>query len=233
MNETISISIKRDDVADVNCKHPDGINRDFMWVMGESKTTIGEYPTRMTRPLKIRGASIKATQSIFTCRPEIYENTICCRVIAKIRLNNVTSANATTTIEQEIHTSSVSSSANVLSATATPVITSQAAQISSLYETSFPNVTPGAFTSFRTATISATVSASAVLLLSVGAAAIIALKRKQLSGEFTANDSSDYFLDVKEQQIWNGSKIIPIKCLLIGKSLGERNIDNCLEKLQN
>ena len=98
--------------------------------------------------------------------------------------------------------------------------------------TLFQNASSIAYSSFRTATISATVSATAVLLFSVGAAVIIALKRKRLSDKYIASDSSDnlaYLLDLKEQQVWNGSEIIPIDCLLIGKSLGERNIDNRLE----
>ncbi|XP_065835340.1 fibroblast growth factor receptor 1-like [Oscarella lobularis] len=49
----------------------------------------------------------------------------------------------------------------------------------------------------------------------------MALKRKQLSDQFTANDSSDNLAYSKELQVWNGSKIIPTDCLFIGKSLGE------------
>ena len=98
--------------------------------------------------------------------------------------------------------------------------------------TSFQNASSNAYYSFQTATISATVSATAVLLLSVGAAVIIALKRKHLSD--TASDSLDnlaYLLDLKEQRVWNGSEIIPIDCLLIGKLLGKHTRRNFLKNL--
>ena len=55
------------------------------------------------------------------------------------------------------------------------------------------------------------------------------LKRMRLSDDdVTSNDSTDnltYLLDIKEQQIWNGDKVIPIGCLSVGKSLGKGPIE--------
>ena len=213
--DTISMSLKRQEVVNVTCIDEEGANREFIWeAMSESKTHLVTRKSRRTRLLTIRGgASINATQSNFTCRPQHHTES-CCRVVANIQPNkNVPTQTPTMKTSSLIETSYQNASHP--------------------NRTSFPNVTSGAFTSLRTATISATVSATAVLLLSVGAAAIMALKRKQLSDQFTANDSSDNLAYSKELQVWNGSKIIPTDCLFIGKSLGERNIDNRLEKLQN
>ncbi|XP_065842229.1 fibroblast growth factor receptor 3-like [Oscarella lobularis] len=128
---------------------------------------------------------------------------------------------------------------NVYSATAAPTNHSYATEeqerpnSTTLSSTSASTTTNHSYvnvTSFQTSTSRHTATISAVcvataLLISVLAAVLFALKRKRLSNNINSNDNStdnlNYLLDVKEPEIWNGNKIIPIDCLLVGKSLGE------------
>ena len=240
--------MKREDVVRVNCTQSNpALNYDFEWkAIGKSKTVEKKVLSRFIQTLTIRGASISASQSKFDCSLEKrlpHEKIICCTVIAKIQHRiSSTQATAITTLSA----TSQRQRSRIPSTTAASIISSQEAFNASTVSatlafttypngTSLPNVSSVAFNSFQTVTISATVSAIAVLLLGVGlgaAVVIIKLKRKRLSDGVTSNDSSDnlaYLLDVKQQQVWSGNEIIPIDCLLIGKSLGKPNFGHILE----
>ena len=252
--------MRENDVTKVTCKQEQPLqNHQIRWkAIGESKT-VETNNTRNSQVLTIRGTSINAPQSKFTCSRENFvskEKEICCTVIVEIQLNEISPTPGTTmkTLSATLQTESRRpTSANLPSATATSATNFKATSkqngsiattdISTLAFTTsfflngtpFQNVSSGAFNSFETVTISATVSAAAVFLLGVGAAVIIGLKRKQLSDRVASNDCSDnlaYTLDVKQQQVWNGNKIIPLDCLQIGKSLGKRTYRRILEKWQ-
>ncbi|XP_065841791.1 fibroblast growth factor receptor 3-like [Oscarella lobularis] len=221
------IRITKGDIIDVLCYRPRLDGDGLTWESGVTRCkennneTCWTYVSKLASILTIKSATIDASEPQFACRLEdvIYPET-CCTV--NVQISNTTTNNSpTTTITMSPTTTPQRERPN-----STTTYSPTGASTTHPYinvTTSFLNISSGTFTSPRTATISATVCVTAALLIGVGVA--VMLKRMRLSDDdVTSNDSTDnltYLLDIKEQQIWNGDKVIPIGCLSVGKSLGE------------
>ncbi|XP_065845930.1 fibroblast growth factor receptor 3-like isoform X2 [Oscarella lobularis] len=214
-NETIPMT--RQDVVRVTCtQNPANFHLRLRWkAFTESKSSDAEGvqdESQLVSVVTIRGASINASQSIFSCRlvddtfPE--KSPTCCTVIIKkITETSTTAATKMTPTQQEER--------NYNSSTTTYISSAIAVSTTNSYTTLQQE--PNASTDSPTTNYS-------YLNWTSFQNASSALKRKRLSDKLTLNDSTDnlaYLLDAKGQQVWTGSKIIPIDCLSIGITLGE------------
>ncbi|XP_065832656.1 fibroblast growth factor receptor 1-like isoform X2 [Oscarella lobularis] len=235
------ISVRRGDVVDVTCHRPrldgDGLtwkttanhNIESCNPSRNDDDTCWTYVSKLTRKLKIRSASFKKSQRRrqFHCNLEdLLHPTNCCTVTIVIDspTTNANNINATETTSTTILTKTKTTTKETPKSMSLYGSTAPTTNHSSLNSTSFQNVSSATFTSRQTAIISATVCVIAAVFIGVAAAVTLALKRKRFTSDASLDKSTDNLtdlLDVKEQKIWNGNKIIPIDCLSVGKSLGE------------
>ena len=244
-----SISITKGDVVEVYCR-TENTHTAINWETNLNSESFDVTSiSHFVQILRIESASVEASQNKMeaTCnltdneKATIFEQ--CCRLTIRIKTNKTNTKptmTATKTLTATLPQNRTNfTTTNVYSATAAPTNHSYATEeqerpnSTTLSSTSASTTTNHSYvnvTSFQTSTSRHTATISAVcvataLLISVLAAVLFALKRKRLSNNINSNDNStdnlNYLLDVKEPEIWNGNKIIPIDCLLVGKSLGK------------